>query len=234
MNKRKARLIILAKKIIIICLLFGMLGTLTTLNAHAKTGNNVTAKYKKTITKLLRNFDSYLGRGCKRDVKVKFDIYAKSTMAYLAYTGHSSIYEKDLKYVRKKLKRNMDLYFGTSAPVRFKKNTIKHACAIAYSNPPNLVQNVNGVIRYVGGDWDENALPKGYVTSIRKKNGKKYEVTYRIMWYDFVKKKIADPCEYTSYTKEMGVYRVSLKKAHNKYGFIITGIKRVRSNIDHY
>lgn len=234
MKEKKTGLILLAKKAVLFCLILGMLSNLGSYNVYAKTAkNNVTAKYKKTVTRLLRNFDSYLGLGCKRDLKVKFNIYAKSTMAYLACTDNS-IYGKNLSYVRKKLKKDMKLYFGTGKAVKFKKNEAERAYATAYLSPSNIVQNVDGVIRYVGGNWSESAFPRGYVSKILKKSSKKYEVTYRVMWYDSVSGKIAEPCEYTSYTKEMGAFRISLKKAKNKYGFVITGIKRIRANINSY
>lgn len=102
------------------------------------------------------------------------------------------------------------------------------------SNPSNVVQSINGSIYYLGGNWDEAAHPRGYVSKILKKSSKKFEVTYKIMWYNSVERKIADPCRYTSYTREMGVYKISLKKANNRFGFIITDIKRIKSNITRY
>lgn len=105
MSKRKKDLVIILKRLLMICLIIALAGEMNSIDVYAATGQNVTVKYKAPVTKLLRRFDSYFGLGCKKSVKVKFDIYAKSTMSYMDYPEY--IGGKRLSYVQKKLKKNM-------------------------------------------------------------------------------------------------------------------------------
>lgn len=185
MKKREKKLMHRLKRILAICLMIGIIGETGYLDVYAASNKDVTSRYKNSVTKMLRHFDSYFGIGCKKSTKVKFDIYAKSTMAYFAYPQSypESLYGKSVSYVQKKLKNNMKLYFGSSTPVKFKKNKAQKAYSIATDNPSNLIQNVDGRIMYVGGNWDVCASPRGYVEKILRTSSGKYQVTYRIMCY---------------------------------------------------
>lgn len=70
----------------------------------------------------------------------------------------------------------------------------------------------------MGGDWGLE-VPTGTIVKILK-NGKKYSVIYEVNMKDDLT---------NSYYRYMGRLKISLKKAKNKYGFVITDIKRVRT-----
>ena len=79
-----------------------------------------------------------------------------------------------------------------------------------------LLCNKNGKIVYTGGNWGEDS-PNGVVKKIMKTGSKTYEVTYNLYFYNWMTKK--------NYGY-MGTYKIYLKKANNKNGFIITNIKQ--------
>lgn len=198
------------KKSIVILLATIMIFSLP-VSASAATKKDVTKTYKKSVTKMLRGFDSYFGYCCGKNQYFKFDNYAKTTMVRMRNYGLSS---DKASYVKKKLRPQLKLYFNTST-VKFKKFT-KYGIP---RNPSYLFSNKNGRIIYTGGDWGDIA-PKGFVKKIIKTSSKKYEVTYNIYFYNDETKKT---CGY------MGTYKIYLRKANNKNGFIITNIKQTVS-----
>ncbi len=198
------------KKYLIILLAAIMIFSLP-LSASAATKKNVTKTYKKSVTRMLRGFDSYFGYCCGKNQYFKFDNYARTTMVRMRNYGLSS---DKASYVKKKLRPQLKLYFNTST-VKFKKFT-KYGIP---RNPSYLFCNKNGRIVYTGGDWGEVA-PKGFVKKIIRTSSNRYEVTYSIYEYDDWAKK--------NYG-HMGTYKIYLKKAKNKNGFVITNIKQTAS-----
>ena len=198
------------KKYLIILLAAIMIFSLP-LSASAATKKNVTKTYKKSVTKTLRGFDSYFGYCCGKNQYFKFDNYARTTMVRMRNYGLSS---DKASYVKKKLRPQLKLYFNTST-VKFKKFT-KYGIP---RNPSYLFCNKNGRIVYTGGDWGEVA-PKGFVKKIIRTSSNRFEVTYSIYYYDDWAKK--------NYG-HMGTYKIYLKKASNKNGFVITNIKQTAS-----
>ncbi len=198
------------KKYLIILLAAIMIFSLP-LSASAATKKNVTKTYKKSVTRMLRGFDSYFGYCCGKNQYFKFDNYARTTMVRMRNYGLSS---DKASYVKKKLRPQLKLYFNTST-VKFKKFT-KYGIP---RNPSYLFCNKNGRIVYTGGDWGEVA-PKGFVKKIIRTSSNRYEVTYSIYEYDDWAKK--------NYG-HMGTYKIYLKKANNKNGFVITNIKQTAS-----
>ena len=195
------------KKYLIILLAAIMIFSLP-LSASAATKKNFTKTYKKSVTRMLRGFDSYFGYCCGKNQYFKFDNYARTTMVRMRNYGLSS---DKASYVKKKLRPQLKLYFNTST-VKFTKFT-KYGIP---RNPSYLFCNKNGRIIYTGGDWGEVA-PKGFVKKIIRTSSNRFEVTYNIYLY-------------SSYTKRtcghMGTYKIYLKKANNKNGFVITNIKQ--------
>lgn len=197
------------KKYLVILLAAIMIFSLP-LSASAATKKNVTKTYKKSVTRMLRGFDSYFGYCCGKNQYFKFDNYARTTMTYMR--NYSS--DNRLSAVKKKLRPQLKLYFNTST-VKFKKFT-KYEFP---RNPSYLFCNKNGRIIYTGGDWGEVA-PKGFVKKIIRTSSNRYEVTYSIYEYDDWAKK--------NYG-HMGTYKIYLKKANNRNGFVITNIKQTAS-----
>lgn len=197
------------KRFIAILLISVMvLGLCTPVTAANK---DVTSKYKKTVSKLLDPFDGYFGYGCARGMKFKYNAYARTTMVYLP--NSYSIYGKSTSYAKKKLASQMKKYFD-STTVKLKKFK-------RYEwpkNPSYLIQNQNGKIVYVGGDWGE-VYPKGTVSKITKTSSKRFTVTYKINWYNDVTEKKGSL---------MGIYKIYLKKKGNR--FVITNIKQTKTN----
>lgn len=177
------------------------------LSASAATKKNVTKTYKKSVTRMLRGFDSYFGYCCGKNQYFKFDNYARTTMTYM----RTLLPSHKASYVKKKLRPQLKLYFNTST-VKFKKYT---GFGLP-RNPSYLFCNDKGRIVYTYGDWGEIA-PKGFVKKILRTSSKRFEVTYNVYLY-------------SSYTKRtcghMGTYKIYLKKANNKNGFVITNIKQ--------
>lgn len=197
------------KKYLVILLAAIMIFSLP-LSASAATKKNVTKTYKKSVTRMLRGFDSYFGYCCCKNQYFKFDNYARTTMVRM----RTYLSDNRLSTVKKKLRPQLKLYFNTST-VKFKKFT-KYGIP---RNPSYLFCNKNGRIVYTGGNWGEVA-PKGFVKKIIRTSSKNYEVTYNIYMYDDWAKK--------NYG-HMGTYKIYLKKANNKNGFIITKIKQTVS-----
>lgn len=197
------------KKSLVILLAAIMIFSLP-LSASAATKKNVTKTYKKSVTRMLRGFDSYFGYCCGKNQYFKFDNYARTTMTYMR--NYSS--DNRLSTVKKKLRPQLKLYFNTST-VKFKKFT-KYGIP---RNPSYLFCNKNGRIVYTGGNWGEVA-PKGFVKKIIRTSSKRFEVTYSIYEYDDWAKK--------NYG-HMGTYKIYLKKANNRNGFVITNIKQTAS-----
>lgn len=179
---------------------------------------NVTTDYKQKTIKMLRGFDSYFGYCCGKNHYFKYDVYARTTMVYLK--NYRSICGKSTSYAKKKMSPQMKLYFNTSS-VKLKKYTNYKFP----SNPSYLIQDKKGKITYVGGDWGEY-IPRGIVKKIIQK-GSDYEVTYDICLYDPFGKKYVK--YYWKNNGLMGTYRITMKKAKNKNGFIIKNIKQTYS-----
>ena len=198
------------KSSLIICLAAIMIFSLP-LSKSAATKKNVTKKNNKSVTKLLRGFDSYFGYCCGKNQYFKFDDYARTTMVTMK---NYKLWEKNISYVKKKIQPQLKLYFNTST-VKFTKFT-KYGIP---RNPSYLLCNKNGKIVYTGGNWGEVA-PKGFVKKIIRTSSNRYEVTYSIYEYDDWAKK--------NYG-HMGTYKIYLKKANNRNGFVITNIKQTAS-----
>lgn len=198
------------KKSLIILLSVIMIFSLP-ISASAATRKDVTKTYRKSVTKLLRGFDSYFGYCCGKNQYFKFDDYARTTMIRMR---NYNLSDDRLPYVKKKLQPQLKLYFNTST-VKFKKFT-KYGIP---KNPSYLFCNKNGKIVYTGGDWGE-VYPKGSVKKVIKTGSKTYEVTYSLYFYDDCTKKNCG---------HMGTYKIYLRKSNNKNGFIITNIKQTAS-----
>lgn len=198
------------KKSLIILLSAIMIFSLP-ISASAATKKDATKAYSKSVTRLLRGFDSYFGYCCGKNQYFKFDDYARTTMVTMRTRGLSNY---KIASAKKKLQPQLKLYFNTST-VKFKKFT-NYGIP---KNPSYLFCNKNGKIVYTGGNWGEVA-PKGFVKKIIKTGSKTYEVTYNLHFYDWVTKKT---CGY------IGTYKVYLRKASNKNGFVITNIKQTTS-----
>ena len=69
------------------------------LSASAATKRDVTKTYSKSVTKLLRGFDSYFGYCCGKNQYFKFDDYARTTMVTMK---NYKLWEKNISYVKKK------------------------------------------------------------------------------------------------------------------------------------
>ena len=195
------------KKSLIILLSVIMIFSLP-ISASAATRKDVTKTYRKSVTKMLEGFDSYFAYCCGRWQYFKFDDYARTTMVTMK---NYNLWEKNISYVKKKIQPQLKLYFNTST-VKFTKFT-KYGIP---RNPSYLLCNKNGKIVYTGGNWGEDS-PNGVVKKIMKTGSKTYEVTYNLYFYNWMTKK--------NYGY-MGTYKIYLKKANNKNGFIITNIKQ--------
>ena len=102
------------KKYLVILLAAIMIFSLP-LSASAATKKNVTKTYKKSVTRMLRGFDSYFGYCCGKNQYFKFDDYARTTMVLMR--NYPS--DNRLSTVKKKLRPQLKLYFNTST-VKFK------------------------------------------------------------------------------------------------------------------
>lgn len=81
------------------------------LSASAATKRDVTKTYSKSVTKLLRGFDSYFGYCCGKNQYFKFDDYARTTMVTMRTRG---LCNRTISTAKKKLKPQLKLYFNTS------------------------------------------------------------------------------------------------------------------------
>ena len=178
----------------------------------AAASQDVTQKYRSQVARMCRNLDDYLGHGCSRNAVFKYDIYARTTMAYFMHY----VYGKTVKQANKICASDMKTYFGTT-----KTALKKFAGYTVPKNPSYLFRNRNGKVEYVGGNWGD-WIPRGRVTKVLKTGSNKYEAIYDIYYYDYY--------EHITYSY-MGTYKIYLKKARNRYGFIITNMKRIKTNV---
>lgn len=175
---------------------------------------DVTNEYKIKTQKMLRNFDQYLGFCCRKGATFKYDIYARTTM--LSIPNLLKIHGKSTKYAKNKLSNKMKLFFGTSS-MKFKKFSGRYKWR---KDPSNVIVSKNGKIEYTSGDWG-TAIPCGKIIKINQTKTKKFDAIYKVYMYDNLENIIR---------YEMGTYKVTMKKANNKYGFIIDKIKRVETH----
>ena len=82
---------------------FSNVATITTQAAS----KNVTAQYKKPVSKILKKFDLYFGYSFGEGMKFKYDIYTRTTMVY--YNNLLSIHGKSLDYAKNKCAADMKL-----------------------------------------------------------------------------------------------------------------------------
>ena len=145
------------------------------LSASAFARKDVTKAYQKSVAKMMRNFDYYMGLGCLRNYQFKFDDYAKTTMVAIP---DYKLNGQSFSYVKKKIQPQMKLYFNTTKVTFKKMNTYRYS-----KNPAYLIYNKNNKIIYKMGDWGE-ARPKGSVRKIVKTGLQTYEVTYNVYLYN--------------------------------------------------
>lgn len=181
--------------------------------ASAKT-KDVTKKYKSTVTKMLSPFDRYLCYPIayqKSTEKFKFNDYAKTSMIIYSPVITAS-YNESVNSVKRKCAPKLKLYFGSGAKFKMKKyRGYGYNMELQY-----LFQNNGGRICYMGGDYSDMDTPKGKVARIVKTAKGRYKVTYKeYLTNDY----------YGIPAKYCGTYQIYLKKASNKFGFIITDIK---------
>ena len=81
------------------------------LSASAFARKDVTKAYQKSVAKMMRNFDYYMGLGCLRNYQFKFDDYAKTTMVAIP---DYKLNGQSFSYVKKKIQPQMKLYFNTT------------------------------------------------------------------------------------------------------------------------
>ena len=196
----------LAVVILMCCMIFSM-----SVNAMAAP-KYVTLKYRKQVTKMLKGFDNYLGYCFGSGANFKYDVYMRTTMIY--YKHLIKLYNKSVNYAERKYASEMKLYFGSKSMKLRKFSGYRNA----FKGPSYLIVNRNGKVTYVGGNWGDGK-PTGKVTSIIKK-GSSYDVLYDMYMYDW-----SDP----TFRRYMGRMRFSLKRVKNKYGFVITNMKRIRT-----
>lgn len=162
---------------------------------------------------MMKNFDFYLGYSFGKGKEFKFDVYTRTTMVY--YKNDLKIIGKSVSYAKKKCASDMKTYFGNKT-VKLKK----FSGFGNYKQPSDLIVNRDNKVVYIGGDWGSVSL-SGKVVQIKKK-GTKYEVLY-----DITKKAYYCGRRKPEYDRYMGRFRITLKRANNKYGFIITNMKRI-------
>lgn len=202
------------KRLVLILMVIMLLGAGTTAQAASK---DVTKQYKKQVSKMLKNFDWYLGYSFGQGIEFKFDVYTRTTMVYYKnmYKNMLKIDGKSVSYAKKKCASDMKTYFGNKT-VKLKK----FSGFGNYKQPSDLIVNRDNKVKYIGGDWGEGK-PSGKVVQIKKK-GTKYEVLYDIT----IKSYYCGRRE-SEYDRYLGRFRITLKRANNKYGFIITNMKRI-------
>lgn len=97
------------KKSLIILLSAIMIFSLS-ISASAATKKDATKAYSKSVTRLLRGFDSYFGYCCGKNQYFKFDDYARTTMVTMRTRGLSNY---KIASAKKKLQPQLKLYFNT-------------------------------------------------------------------------------------------------------------------------
>ncbi len=175
---------------------------------------DVTGEFREEVTELLSGFDDYLAYGCNMHASFEFDNCAKTTMLCMKNVNYLG---QTLEQISSYNLRQWKLYFGGRATFEMKKHSgkIKGGSPSQWSNPSNLVQLVDGRARYFGGRW-VNAYPRGTVTSILLTDKGDCVATYDFSWYTAGGKKIS----------AMGTYKVTLNGADNRFGFVISNIRR--------
>ena len=171
---------------------------------------DVTKKYRSKVTSMLNELDGYLCYDIafdKASTKFVFNDYTKTSI--MLYRNYGYVYNRGESYMKSRTKKDMKTFFGSSAKFKVKKYNGR-----SYKLP-YLFKMKNGKIIYLGGEYGDS-FPQGKVTKIVQTSSKKFTVTYK---------------EYLKYwfystTLYRGTYQINLKKANNKYGFIITNIKR--------
>jgi hypothetical protein len=200
------------RKVIFIVFIFVMCGCLG-MTADAKS-KDVTKRYKSTVTKMIRPFDNYLCYEIAYDYvseKFIFNDYTKTSMILYSDTGLP--YNYPANKAKKRNASRMKLYFGSSAKFKLKKRSN----GMFFVSLPYLYQNDNGKTIYVGGEYAEDDVPYGKVSNIISISGSQYVVKYKM----YMKSRYGD------YSLQYrGTYQIYLKREKNKYGFIITDIKR--------
>ncbi len=152
MKKWKKR--ILLTLLIAFTLNFSNAATITT-----QTSKNVTAQYKKPVSKMLK-FDLYFGYSFGEGMKFKYDIYTRTTMVY--YNNLLSIHGKSLDYAKNKCAADMKLYFGN------KKVKLKKFSGYTWKQPSDLIVNKDNAICYVGGNWRTGPFRQGRLLRFSK------------------------------------------------------------------
>ena len=99
------------------------------LSASAFARKDVTKAYQKSVAKMMRNFDYYMGLGCLRNYQFKFDDYAKTTMVAIP---DYKLNGQSFSYVKKKIQPQMKLYFNTTKVTFKKMNTYRYSKNPAY------------------------------------------------------------------------------------------------------
>ena len=94
------------------------------LSASAFARKDVTKAYQKSVAKMMRNFDYYMGLGCLRNYQFKFDDYAKTTMVAIP---DYKLNGQSFSYVKKKIQPQMKLYFNTTKVTFKKMNTYRYS-----------------------------------------------------------------------------------------------------------
>lgn len=195
--------------VLIICLILS-----ASVSVEAKTVD-VTWKYRTKVTSMLNELDGYLcfdiafPNEAKNSRKFVFNDYAKTSM--ICYRRLWKIQNMSVSQAKKKYEKDLKLFFGDSAKFKLKKYYAKKpATEMQY-----MMQNKNGKVVYLHGEYGE-IFPCGKVSKIQRISSRKYVVTYK---------------EYLRYltregSKYRGTYQINLKPAKNRYGFIITNIKR--------
>lgn len=174
---------------------------------------SATEKNKITTVLLNANIQYPLGRACLPYWGFTYDDYAKTAIA-ISFPGVNLVYSNggySLSSMRSSLASKMNLYFGTTS-IAFKKFTGYMQVSIA----SDVYKNDNGTIRYLGGDWGTR-YPKPKIAKITKRSSTVTEVVYDLYWYNASRNALEG---------KMGRYLITLKKANNANGFIISNIKQ--------
>lgn len=208
MKKRKG--IVLLVCILALCCCMGM-----PVSAKKK---DVTKKYKNAVTKMLSPFDRYLCYPIaygKASGKFVFNDYTKTSMLLYSPECHVN-YGESVSSAKRKCMPKLKQYFGTVTKFRMKKyKGYGYNMELQY-----LFHNNDGTVQYMGGDYAGMDIPRGRVTKIVRTAKKKYKVTYKEYLTN----------DYYGYSDAYrGTYQISLKKASNQFGFIITDIKLTES-----
>ena len=200
-----------------------VLGVLLTASAVQAKGRDVTGEKKKEVQKIVQRFDGFLGYGCSRRTKFKFDDYARTTMLCMqdesTYSGKYT-----LNQIRKRSKDNWNKYFSAKVNCKMKKRKggFYDGSPSPWTNPSYLFQVYKGKATYLGGDWGEMG-PQGSVKKITQNSAGKYTVTYDIKWYNYSTGKTGG---------KMGTYKITLVASKKNPTLRISNIKRISAKVD--